>query len=107
MDKMLWGPALVARLQGERARLVQELKERVINLVAEEKNPNVAIDTLVVEGKPFEKLLEIASDRHVDIVVINLQSKTILERAFLGSTAERVVRLAPVPVLSIPFARAA
>jgi nucleotide-binding universal stress UspA family protein len=106
LDRML-GPALVARLQGERAKLVQELKERVINLVAEEKNPSVAIDTLVVEGKPFEKLLEIASDRQVDIIVINLQSKTMLERAFLGSTAERVVRLAPVPVFSIPFAKAA
>jgi nucleotide-binding universal stress UspA family protein len=106
MDRMLWGPAFVTRLQGERAKLVQELKERVSNLVAQEKPPDVEIEPLVVEGQPFEKLLEIADERHIDIIVINLQSKTMLERAFLGSTAERVVRLARVPVLSIPVASA-
>lgn len=59
-----------------------------------------------MEGKPFEKLLKIANEQHIDIIVINLQSKTMLERAFLGSTAERVVRLAHIPVLSIPVASA-
>ena len=38
----------------------------------------------------------------MDIIVLNLQSKGTLERALLGATAERVVRLAPIPVLSIP-----
>jgi len=102
MDRMLWGPALIARLQGERAKLLQELKERVNNLVAQVKPADVDIDAVVIEGKPFEKLLEIADERSIDMILINLQSKTMFERAFLGSTAERVVRLARVPVLSIP-----
>jgi hypothetical protein len=38
------------------------------------------------------------------IIVLNLQSKSRVERALLGSTAERVVRLARTPVLSIPVA---
>jgi hypothetical protein len=39
-------------------------------------------------------------------IFLNLQSKGTLDRAFLGSTAERVVRLARIPVLSIPLAQA-
>jgi len=33
--------------------------------------------------KPFEKLLEIAEERSIDIILRNLQSKTMFERAFL------------------------
>lgn len=40
----------------------------------------------------------------IDVIVLNLQSKSIVERALLGSTAERVVRLARSPVLSVPVA---
>jgi nucleotide-binding universal stress UspA family protein len=72
----------------------------------QEKPSDVPIDSEMVEGKPFEKILEIAENRAMDIIVINMQSKTILQRAFLGSTAERVVRLANVPVLSISIAAA-
>jgi hypothetical protein len=38
----------------------------------------------------------------MDLIVLNLQSKSRLERAFIGATAERIVRLSPIPVLSIP-----
>jgi len=38
----------------------------------------------------------------MDMIVLHMQGKGILERAFLGSTAERVVRLARIPVLSVP-----
>jgi nucleotide-binding universal stress UspA family protein len=40
----------------------------------------------------------------MDIVILNLQGKSTVERALLGSTAERVVRLARTPVLSVPLA---
>jgi nucleotide-binding universal stress UspA family protein len=103
-DRMLWGPALIAHLEGERAKLVQELRERLSELIAREKLPGVAIDAMVVEGKPFRKIVEIAEERGMDIIVLNLQSKSMLERALLGSTAERVVRLARTPVLSVPVA---
>jgi nucleotide-binding universal stress UspA family protein len=62
----------------------------------------MGVEALVLEGKPFSRILEFAQSRDMDLIVLNLQSKGILERAFLGSTAERVVRLAQIPVLSIP-----
>jgi nucleotide-binding universal stress UspA family protein len=95
-----------AYLEAERIKLKKVMRSRLDDLVLREKPPDVAIETLVVGGRPYEEILEVAEQRSMDIIVLNLQSKGVLERAFLGSTAERVVRLARVPVLSIPIASA-
>lgn len=85
---------------------MREMRSRLDDLVLREKPAGVAVETLVAGGRPYEKILEVAEQRRMDIIVLNLHSKGVLERAFLGSTAERVVRLAHVPVLSIPKASA-
>jgi len=61
---------------------------------------NAATD--VVRGTPHHEILKYAEATNADLIVINLQSKGLLERALLGSTAERVIRSAKIPVLSIP-----
>jgi nucleotide-binding universal stress UspA family protein len=101
-DRTLWGPAWVAHF--DRAKLLDERRGKLDELVAREKPPEMQVERLVVEGKPFRKIIEVAENSGMDIVVLNLQSKSLLERALLGSTAERVVRLARVPVLSVPVA---
>jgi len=103
-DHVLWGPALIANLENERAKLTEEMRKKLEDLVTREKPPGMQIETLVVEGKPFRKIVEIAESRGINIIVLNLQSKSVFERALLGSTAERVVRLARTPVLSVPIA---
>jgi nucleotide-binding universal stress UspA family protein len=101
-DRMLWGPAVIAYL--DRLKVVEELRKKLDDLVKQEQTPGVQIQALLVEGKPFRKIVEIAEDRSMDLIVLNLQSKSMVERAILGSTAERVVRTAHIPVLSIPVA---
>jgi len=101
-DRLLWGPAWMAHL--DRAKLVEQIRNRLDELVEQAKPSEIQIVTLVVEGKPFKKILEVAENYGTDLIVLNLQSKSVLERALLGSTAERVVRLASVPVLSVPIA---
>jgi nucleotide-binding universal stress UspA family protein len=104
---MLWGPAFMMRFDDERVRAVQEMRKKLNELIQQEKPAEMEIETLVQDGRPFERILQIAEDRSMDMIVLNVQSKSGLERAFLGSTAERVVRLAHIPVLSIPVAIAA
>jgi nucleotide-binding universal stress UspA family protein len=101
-DRMLWGPAVLARL--DRPQLLAELRQKLDDVLKQQKAAGVETEALLVEGKPFRKIVEIADERGMDIVVLNLQSKSLFERAFLGSTAERVVRLARTPVLSVPAA---
>jgi len=101
-DRAFWAPGGIPGLEEEQVRVADEMRK-----AAEAIAPGMRVETLVVEGRPFEKILETAAERSMDVIVLNLQSKSTVERAFLGSTAERVVRLSPVPVLSIPLVSAA
>jgi nucleotide-binding universal stress UspA family protein len=83
---------------------VDSVTKKLHALVAREKPPDVEIEVAILEGKPYQEILRFADEHAIDIIVLNLQSKGILERAFLGSTAERIVRLAHMPVLSVPVA---
>jgi nucleotide-binding universal stress UspA family protein len=63
----------------------------------------VPITSMIVEGTPYERINNLALECNSDLIVINLQGKGRLERTLLGATAERVVRTATVPVLSLPM----
>jgi nucleotide-binding universal stress UspA family protein len=101
-DAALWARGGIPGFENERRTLAEEMQKKVTDLLSSEELKEMQIEILVVEGKPFERVLEIAEDRRMDLIVLNLQSKSRLERAFLGSTAERIVRLSSLPVLSIP-----
>jgi nucleotide-binding universal stress UspA family protein len=60
---------------------------------------DVVIETILQIGPAVSTILQIASDRHVDLVVLCSHGYTGLTRQIMGSVAERVARHAPVPVL--------
>jgi nucleotide-binding universal stress UspA family protein len=76
--------------------------QRVQQLVEPERTPDLRLQTAVVEGMPFDEINRFAEDTKADIITLNMQSKSFLDRALIGSTVERVIRSARVPVLSIP-----
>lgn len=55
----------------------------------------------LLEGPTYEQVLDCAAREGADLIVMGTQGHTGLKHMILGSTAERVVRLAPVPVLTI------
>lgn len=52
-------------------------------------------------GQPYSELTAVARDCEADLIVIATHGHTGLKHLLLGSTAERVVRLAPCPVLTV------
>jgi len=62
----------------------------------------VVTKSFTVEGHDAaQTLLHLAQQHHADLIVAGTQSKTGVERLFLGSTAERLIRTADCPVLTI------
>jgi len=61
----------------------------------------VQADILTVHGVPFQSILDTARDQQIDLIVLGTHGRTGLQRVLLGSVAEKVVRLAPCPVLTV------
>ena len=53
----------------------------------------------VVSGRPFEEICNLAREIKADLIVLPTRGLNRLQRVVLGSTAERVIRHAPCPVL--------
>lgn len=56
-------------------------------------------DIAIVHGVPFHEIIETAKTQQVDLIIMGTHGRTGLQHVFLGSVAEKVVRLAPCPVL--------
>ena len=53
------------------------------------------------EGAPFSQIIEYAKTHPIDLIVMGTHGRGALAHAILGSVAERVVRFAPCPVLTV------
>jgi universal stress protein A len=52
-------------------------------------------------GVPYQEIVQAAKEYESDLVIMGTTGKTGLEHFLIGSVAERVVRAAPVPVLTV------
>lgn len=59
------------------------------------------VDYAVLKGVPHEEILKFADEKKIDLIVMGTHSRRGLDRVIFGSTAERVVRHAPCPVLTV------
>ncbi len=90
-------------IAGAFPQLEQELhtraKERLAQVQAGIQGQTVRHE--LRDGDPYEQILACARDAKADLIVIGTHGHTGLKHALLGSTAERVVRLAECPVLTV------
>lgn len=61
----------------------------------------VALQTVLLEGKPAAEIVRYAEKNGIDLIVIGTQGKRGLERLLLGSVAESIIRSAPCRVLVV------
>jgi nucleotide-binding universal stress UspA family protein len=92
----------VVRVQGQVVDALEREGQRVVREAAERaRERGVETVTEVLQGEPARTIVEYAEARGVDLVVVPTRGRSGLRRFLLGSTAERVVRQATVPVLTV------
>lgn len=55
----------------------------------------------VVKGRAHQEILKVVADEHVDLVVMGVHGKSVVNRLVFGSTTHRVIREAGCPVLTL------
>lgn len=71
----------------------------------EKETDGLPADRKIVAGLPFQEIVRAARQEQIDLIIMGRYgSSGELEKIFFGSTAEKVVRIAPCAVLSIPLA---
>ena len=65
---------------------------------------DVGVERMIVVGIPFVEILKIARDLDLPMIVMGVRGRSAgAEELLFGSTAEKVLRGARVPVLCVPF----
>jgi nucleotide-binding universal stress UspA family protein len=78
----------------------QEAVDRLADLMRE-TDPALPVRTAVVRGRPHAAILEYVADHDVDVVVMSSRGESSFAGQLLGSVADRVLRVADVPVLVV------
>ena len=84
-----------ADMEQNRLKEMQEFIDREV------ADSSVTIEKIIRHGRPFIEILQVAREENIDLIVIATHGRGGLEHALFGSVAEKVVRKAPCPVLSI------
>jgi nucleotide-binding universal stress UspA family protein len=70
-------------------------------VVAGVSGPPLKVRTRVAEGSPAARIVDVAGEEAADLVVVGTHGRTGLDRVLVGSVADRVVRTAGCPVLTV------
>ena len=82
-------------------QLLKTSKEHMAKFTDEHLDdaPNLIVQ--VNTGRPFVEIIRYARDCEIDLIVISTHGRSGLNHVFMGSVAEKVVRKAPCPVLTV------
>jgi universal stress protein A len=88
-------------LPASETELRQRAEMQLEKLIETEIQSRVVARSFLRTGKPSSEILQLARDESADLIIIATHGHTGVEHVLFGSTAERVIRKAPCPVLSI------
>lgn len=82
-------------------KLEEEASSRLSQIVDKRISKGLQVHKIVVHGRAADEIVRIAEKEKVDLIVLSTHGETAWEHFFYGSVAEKVVRIAKQPVLTI------
>ena len=81
--------------------LREDAREALDAISRRAESRRVPVDTAILEGSPSNEIVRYARDSGIDLIVMGTQGRSGIDRWLIGSVTERVVRTAPIPVLTV------
>jgi nucleotide-binding universal stress UspA family protein len=91
----------VAALPGVHEEMERQARERLATVFTGDELKEYAVRTELRMGSPFVEVIRYARDEKIDLIVLGTHGRGPIAHMLLGSVAERVVRKAPCPVLTV------
>jgi nucleotide-binding universal stress UspA family protein len=104
MDDPLPGikmPDHVCSIPAIRRQLEREASEQLATVLTPDERTRFRAETTAEWGNPYVTILKFTSDHDIDLIVMGTHGRGAILHALMGSVAERVVRHAPCPVLTV------
>lgn len=96
---------MIAGTADATGRILKSAEATLESAIELRRGRGVAITSSIREGKAWRQIVAAARELDEGLIVMATHGRKGLERALLGSVAEKVVRMAPCPVLTIPGPR--
>jgi nucleotide-binding universal stress UspA family protein len=81
--------------------LMKQATKELSELKSRASFRGISVHTRITNGIPSQEVLAAAEADDTDLIVVGTRGRTGLEHIVLGSTAERIIRAAPCPVLAV------
>jgi nucleotide-binding universal stress UspA family protein len=82
-------------------QLSSYVDESLAKIIEEQIPPEIICDSTSLHGKPWREIVSFARDQSMELIVMATHGLSGFSHALYGSTAEKIVRKAPCPVLII------
>lgn len=76
-------------------------QRELAKVAARAQKAKARVKAVLLEGVPYDRIARAARSKGADLIVMGTHGRSGLSKFFLGSVAERVIALAPCPVLTV------
>ncbi len=86
---------------GDAQLAMSEVKSRLSAIIPPEAGGRCTSPVKVRIGRPYQEIVQLAVEDQIDLVVLGVRGRNIVDLALFGSTTYRVIQLGPCPVLAV------
>lgn len=101
VEEIEYVPEFIEEIREETGSAARRFRTVLQRARAMAEESGIALQTHVVMGHPVQRIVDLAAELNVDLLVIGARGHSALYERFVGSRADRIVQLAPCPVLVV------
>jgi nucleotide-binding universal stress UspA family protein len=93
----MYDPGMLARLRADLTKQLTQAKESALKAGVSQ------VETRLVEGQAYREIVRVGEEWGSDLIVVGTHGRSGVAHLLLGSVAEKVVRKAQCPVMTVPM----